>query len=170
MISPRALRRRPLGFASPTRPSPSASGSVISGSRLRDDHDVCWPNKALAACWLGGGRRDAAVGRFGFVTASARPRGIAASCNCFGPGSADAASLKALWRLMLLAAGVTLVLVANADGLAVAQAPLAANIVAGGCVLVAIAVALELPAALRIGERSTAGETSHPNEHSGERR
>ena len=103
------------------------------------------------------------LGVFGFVIASARRRGIAAPCNCFGPGSTDATAPKALWRLLLLGAAVLFVLVAYTDGLAVAPAPWAANIVAGGCVLVAIAVVLELPAALRFGEQSAAGETSHPS-------
>lgn len=95
---------------------------------------------------------------FGFVIGAARRRGIAVACNCFGPGSADATSPKALWRLLLLGAGVIFVLVARPNEFDAALAPLAARVVAGGCVLVAIAIVLELPAAL-FGARSTVNQT-----------
>ena len=106
---------------------------------------------------------------FGFVIGTARRRGIAVACNCFGPGSADVTSPKALWRLLLLGAGVIFVLIARPSELDAALAPLAAKVVAGGCVLVAIAIVLELPAAL-LGAQPTASETDHLNKQGGERR
>ena len=106
---------------------------------------------------------------FGFVIGTARRRGIAVACNCFGPGSADATSPKALWRLLFLGAGVIFVLIVPTNEFVAAQVPLAARVVAGGCVLVAIAIVQELPAAL-LGARSTVNETSHPSEQGGDRR
>ena len=109
------------------------------------------------------------LGVFGFVVGSAKRRGIVVECNCFGPGSADAASPRTAGRMLLLGAGVILVLAARASGPAVSQAPSAATVVAGGCVLVAIAVVLELPAALRLGAVSETSRASRRRRR-GERR